>query len=1146
MDWSAFAPDRPPGSSPAPHAALTSSTSPVSPTWPPGARAALTTSSQFGPGQLAAGLDQVHLATTAGGGGSSGTSPSAMYPYAPYGSHAPLPPPVPSSSSSKAAAAAPPSGYGAASSRPRPPPPQLAPLVPPGNLGSPNRPSPSSTSSASPLRTSSRTAAAMGTTPTSPALPPLPPPTGAPPALPASASYSSLNGMSQSSHASSNTAPAHRSSPTSRRAPTPAAATTTTTKRANPLEDLIATETVYVQDLGVVIKRVAAAWSRANFPPPHLDGMFRAIEAVYRVNKALLAKLLEIGPNPSSPKALGDLLMRWVDDVEPAYTRYATTYALDYDSFEPVQSNPNLAPILADLDWPASLPVQPQSRVTLDRLFELPLYRIQYYQRLYAKLLRSTQEGRSDHALLVSANEKLAQLEVLCEEGKRRSVVPPSQPTEPDRPGQEVESAERPVVAARGEERSHLGSEAVPDPPPRDEKPAVPPPPLEQEHKRRSPPRLQLDMPASRPATSDSESSRSRPGAGAGAAPQRTSNDSATFDSPLSSESLRSSGATGISTANTSTIQSFSPTPPDGLAEKPLRIEDLERRLNTDRTLDIFTMQPRRCKLQIQPASLPFQRELRFAATAHVSFTPASDPAGRTVTHPHARILLLTDLFLVCERVAPEESGSANGADFWLVYPPLAGKHLRASQQDLDSVEVTVMQRERLVVRFDGADAVARARDLASAVQAAAGFVAVAPAPVPPPLRQNSLASAYGHTLQSPLSSHGHNPGGSSLSPAPPSGARPQLQLQPLQPPFGLDPSRRVVSGPGAAGSSSSSSAVPRPTRGASMHNQSPGGGLVQSPSSTSFQHGGSSRGTSPFPSEDRYSLNSSGSPYAPAPRRSSRSTSDFGGGGSGGGGDRPDSRQSNGSYSSNRTDSFGRWPEAPPPLPKERTYNGLDISGRGGPLYATSFRGDNNNLHVPAASSSTTANMMHRARSADALRSDALQQQMHYRMPSQTLLEDRSSSAPGSSRSVSASGGGAGRVVPEQSFGDVSPPTSPVKSTVPDKTAVTAQMRCKVFLQQHHSVWKSLGTAKLRLFHSLPSNRKQLVVDSDKRGGKTIISTIVLEDGVERVGKTGVAVELSHEGDRTGIVHMLQLKTEQSAVGLFEQLLLGTDRARR
>jgi len=57
------------------------------------------------------------------------------------------------------------------------------------------------------------------------------------------------------------------------------------------------------------------------------------------------------------------------------------------------------------------------------------------------------------------------------------------------------------------------------------------------------------------------------------------------------------------------------------------------------------------------------------------------------------------------------------------------------------------------------------------------------------------------------------------------------------------------------------------------------------------------------------------------------------------------------------------------------------------------------------------------------------------------------------------------------------------------------------------------------------------------------LISTIVLTDGVERVAKTGVAVELSDKGARTGIIYMIQLRNEQAAVGLYESLLAGSDR---
>jgi hypothetical protein len=95
-----------------------------------------------------------------------------------------------------------------------------------------------------------------------------------------------------------------------------------------------------------------------------------------------------------------------------------------------------------------------------------------------------------------------------------------------------------------------------------------------------------------------------------------------------------------------------------------------------------------------------------------------------------------------------------------------------------------------------------------------------------------------------------------------------------------------------------------------------------------------------------------------------------------------------------------------------------------------------------------------------------------------------------------------------------------------PVKSQLAAQMRCKVFLQQGRIQWKAVGTAKLRLYLQSPTNVKQLVVEQGDGGkAKPIISTIVLTDGVERVGKTGVAIELSDRGERTGIVYMLQVR---------------------
>lgn len=137
---------------------------------------------------------------------------------------------------------------------------------------------------------------------------------------------------------------------------------------------------------------------------------------------------------------------------------------------------------------------------------------------------------------------------------------------------------------------------------------------------------------------------------------------------------------------------------------------------------------------------------------------------------------------------------------------------------------------------------------------------------------------------------------------------------------------------------------------------------------------------------------------------------------------------------------------------------------------------------------------------------------------------------------------------VAEPSFDEPSPPNSPVEETrVPDgplTSTISAQMKCKVFLQQQHAQWKSLGSAKLKLYRQDPTNIKQLVVEAENKDKAVLISTIVLTDGVERVGKTGVAIELSDHGARTGIVYMIQLRNEKSAGGLFDSLLAGSDRA--
>ena len=78
--------------------------------------------------------------------------------------------------------------------------------------------------------------------------------------------------------------------------------------------------------------------------------------------------------------------------------------------------------------------------------------------------------------------------------------------------------------------------------------------------------------------------------------------------------------------------------------------------------------------------------------------------------------------------------------------------------------------------------------------------------------------------------------------------------------------------------------------------------------------------------------------------------------------------------------------------------------------------------------------------------------------------------------------------------------------------------MRCNVLLEQQHQQWKNLGAAKLKLYHQNPTNVTQPVVEADTKDKTMLILTIVLSDGVERVGKTGVAIELVIKGPGRGL----------------------------
>ncbi|KAG8782987.1 hypothetical protein FRC15_005959 [Serendipita sp. 397] len=546
----------------------------------------------------------------------------------------------------------------------------------------------------------------------------------------------------------------------------------------NPLTDLIDSEEQFVSLMSAIIRKVASAWSRSNFPPPELDRMFRAIEAVFKASRTFLTQLKEIGPNPSSPKALGDLLMRWVDDLEQPYSRYC---------------------------WAAI---------------------------------------------------------------------------------------------------------------------------------------------------------------------------------------------------------------------------ELERKLSTERVLDIFNMEPRQCRLQINPANLPFTRELRLDTDCVIYFTPSS--TGQQLATTNAHIFILTDLFLVCQHMTPEEKLMAE-TELWISYPPLSGKVLKVSDVQGGPgehvVQVVILKKETLYIHLETAQLKEQVlREFAEckeAAQTGSNRSNAPPPPLPPPYGGpngiNRPPSAPNSERRLSPYSEPQRPGGH-MSDPPPLRFQENGQVFPAR--IGSLPAGNPHSPP-----------PPGPPMGAGIG--LPGVGLP-----------GMGMAPQPFGSPPPGGM---GGQFMPPPRGSS-TTQGFG----------PHRVQTApGSIAPN---PMG--PPGAPFLPRNPNHLGpvppplrQPSPGAGGPMPP----GPPFDNGMPPMG----PGMMRPGPPP-------------FAGPPQQFGSPRMSMAPSlAMQSGPRPGGGGGH--PD----DHSPPTSPT-ATGPTTTSITATMRCKVFLKQQHQQWKALGSGKLKLYHTVPTNVKQMVVESD------------------------------------------------------------------
>lgn len=822
-------------------------------------------------------------------------------------------------------------------------------------------------------------------------------------------------------------------------------------QRRNPLVDLMESEKLYAEQLGLIIRRAAGAWSRKNFPPAKLDSMFRSVEAVYRANKGFGEKLREIGPNPSSPKALGDILMRWIDDLEPAYHRYAANFLSGFDSYLPVIRNPLLPGILDEISS-SSNPTPPLTQWTLDALFILPYTRLRYYRKLYGGLLRSTKEGRSDHMLLVMANKRL---EKLVGEVEARLELDVSDHEEKKPMCSSPESVK---IEERDKERLSRSSSALDS--------------SMESHRNISPFSSGIESHSSGGSivTSIAQSAQRPPAA----------------QSP-------------VGTAPATTFAITSP------------LSDLELRIDPEKTIDLFTMKLKKCKLQMNPPFLPFSRSLRSSHDVTLYLTPSA--TGQPVVHKRAHIFILSDLFIIAEwmeaadkaskmqqiaREQPERVGRGGPMpEMWLSYPPLAGKHLMVAEGlQANVLTVMIMRKETFTIHTESEIAKDQImRDLIDCIDFASSVNRphnAAPSPVecqpltsaglpvtrfPAPITKTPAlstssraddakqAKANAHDLVSQIEKV--SLGTEECAVWPQSSTQPPPQQMSM--PF-------AVVGPSAV--------TTPPPRGTSLRTR----GFPPSPKTNQV----------PFFQPGLIMPSSSTQMSALPPVQGM---------------------------------SYPQQDQLPTSQPPSKSPSGQSVAS--GPLHLRMQQ------DLPATSLGVSGSFVSDQRHGSnslAPRANAL---------GSRFLEPLRPLEPSSAMFTN---NFPGRVSPlGVSNNDDSPPQSPIEEDIASLTGptiISAQMKCKVFLKQSHQQWKSLGSGKLKLYSQAVGHVKQLVVESDSSSKQLFISTIVLTDGVERVAKTGVAVEISDRGKRTGIVYMIQLRNENSAMGLFESLLAGSDRA--
>ncbi|KAJ8656980.1 hypothetical protein O0I10_007314 [Lichtheimia ornata] len=111
-------------------------------------------------------------------------------------------------------------------------------------------------------------------------------------------------------------------------------------------------------------------------------------------------------------------------------------------------------------------------------------------------------------------------------------------------------------------------------------------------------------------------------------------------------------------------------------------------------------------------------------------------------------------------------------------------------------------------------------------------------------------------------------------------------------------------------------------------------------------------------------------------------------------------------------------------------------------------------------------------------------------------------------------------------------PDSKTFREEAPQTLKPLMQCKCKLFAQQEHAAWNSLGSVSLRISLQEPSNKMHIYMEN----GKTkLVSSVVQSCNVERFGPKRVSFLLTT--DRSSMIYMINLKEERTATKIYEYI---------